>query len=336
MATPTDDDARAIALTADGHLVVAGSTSSVGPSAEANFAVARYGGDGTLDPNFGRGRSCRDRLRSRRPRERYRAAPRRHRRRSRREGELHAFAADRARAVRPDGTLDSAFGGGKRLVGPGIAVDVLEQADTKLLVAGGAIAGEFGPSGAFLRRYDARGVLDATYGVGGGVVVDRYSEYAFAALAFDRSHRAVVVGTAAPSGGFLLARFTKNGDGDAGFGGHGVVQTDFDAGDAGQAVAVGGDGKIVAAGIATSQGSRNRIALARYLPTYCVVPRVTGKLLLDAKRTIARAHCTVGKIRRAYSRTAAKDRVVAQSPAAGARLAESSRVNVTASRGRRG
>jgi uncharacterized delta-60 repeat protein len=45
------DRAQAIALQADGKIVVVGSTSNI----NTNFAIARYTSDGTLDPNFGNG-----------------------------------------------------------------------------------------------------------------------------------------------------------------------------------------------------------------------------------------------------------------------------------------
>ena len=57
--------------------------------------------------------------------------------------------------------------------------------------------------------------------------------------------------------------------------------------------------------------------------------------LASTKRAIAGANCALGPIHRVYSKSVPKDRVIAQTPAAGARLAESSRVNVTVSRGKK-
>jgi beta-lactam-binding protein with PASTA domain len=93
------------------------------------------------------------------------------------------------------------------------------------------------------------------------------------------------------------------------------------------------DGKIVAAG--WSVLGRYRIALARYLPTYCDVPRLARRPLKTATQLLKAAHCTLGKVRRAYSKSVAKDRVVAQTPAAGSRRAENFRVALTVSRGKK-
>ncbi len=65
----------------------------------------------------------------------------------------------------------------------------------------------------------------------------------------------------------------------------------------------------------------------------CRVPRVVGKKLATARTAIRRARCSVGRIRRARSRRA-KGRVVGQSPRAGRRVRDGTRVNLVVSRGR--
>jgi uncharacterized repeat protein (TIGR01451 family) len=52
----------------------------------------------------------------------------------------------------------------------------------------------------------------------------------------------------------------------------------------------------------------------------CSVPNVVGKPLAAAKTAIARGHCRMGKITRAYSKRVRKGRVVSQRPPAGTRL----------------
>jgi uncharacterized delta-60 repeat protein len=190
------------------------------------------------------------------------------------------------------------------------------------------------PFDAFLRRYDANGALDKSYGNSGNAIVDT-AKFRFAALAFDARGRTLAVGDSSPFGDFLVARYTRDGRLESGFGRGGYVETHYGSSDVGLGVAVAPDGKIVAAGTASQEGSRYKIALARYLPSYCLVPRLAGKSLGAAKRAITGAHCALGKIHRAYSRTFPKDHVIAQSPAAGGRLAEDSAVNVTVSRGHR-
>ena len=54
-----------------------------------------------------------------------------------------------------------------------------------------------------------------------------------------------------------------------------------------------------------------------------------------AKRTIARGNCRVGKIRRAYSKTVKKGRVISQKPKFGTVLPGGGKVNLAVSRGTR-
>jgi serine/threonine-protein kinase len=65
------------------------------------------------------------------------------------------------------------------------------------------------------------------------------------------------------------------------------------------------------------------------------VPSVKGKPLAVAKRRIAAAHCRIGRVTRANSKTVRKGRVISQRPRAGRRLLRGSRVNLVVSRGRR-
>ena len=67
----------------------------------------------------------------------------------------------------------------------------------------------------------------------------------------------------------------------------------------------------------------------------CVVPNLRGKTLVGAKRTLVRADCRVGQVRRAFSKVLKKGRVVSQKPWWGAVLAKGGKVNVVVSRGRR-
>ena len=62
---------------------------------------------------------------------------------------------------------------------------------------------------------------------------------------------------------------------------------------------------------------------------------VKTQTLLAAKRTIARANCRVGKIRRAYSKTVKRGRVISQTPRPGTVLPNRGKVSLVVSRGRR-
>lgn len=74
------------------------------------------------------------------------------------------------------------------------------------------------------------------------------------------------------------------------------------------------------------------VAVGAPPPTRCRVPRVIGQTLGKARRTIAGAHCAVGRLR--YTKSVRpKGRVVSQTPRAGRRLARGSPVNLVVSRG---
>jgi hypothetical protein len=66
----------------------------------------------------------------------------------------------------------------------------------------------------------------------------------------------------------------------------------------------------------------------------CKVPKVVGKKLPAAKRAITRAHCSVGRVRKARSRKPS-GRVLSQSPRGGVTRAKGTRVTLVVSRGRR-
>jgi beta-lactam-binding protein with PASTA domain len=63
------------------------------------------------------------------------------------------------------------------------------------------------------------------------------------------------------------------------------------------------------------------------------VPNLRGKTLRAAKRTLVRAQCGVGKIRRAFSKAVKKGRVISQEPRWGAVLPKGGKVNLVVSRG---
>jgi hypothetical protein len=76
-------------------------------------------------------------------------------------------------------------------------------------------------------------------------------------------------------------------------------------------------------------------APVRKVAPRCVVPKVVRKTLRTARRMLVRAHCRVGTVRRARSRSIRRNRVVSQRPRAGRRLRNGTRINLVVSRGRR-
>ena len=70
-------------------------------------------------------------------------------------------------------------------------------------------------------------------------------------------------------------------------------------------------------------------------PAKCVVPNIRGKTLASAKKKLAAAHCRLGKVTTAKSKTVAKGKVLSQSPRAGTKRTAGAKVNVVLSRGKR-
>jgi FG-GAP-like repeat/PASTA domain/FG-GAP repeat len=65
----------------------------------------------------------------------------------------------------------------------------------------------------------------------------------------------------------------------------------------------------------------------------CVVQKVEGAILSAARQTLARAHCRIGSIHRAYSRRVRTGRVISQTPGPYKVLSAGGKVNLVVSRG---
>jgi uncharacterized delta-60 repeat protein len=234
--------AYAIAIQADGKILVAGGTYDVG---NQEPALARYNTDGTLDPTFGD------------------------------DGKVigsGGFAFDIAiqaggkiltsnpvARYNADGTPDSTFGG---LAGSEMAI----QPDGKIVASW--VDGEcFGAGDCdywfVLERSNADGARDSTFGENGEVIGPPVGQPADIAI---QSEGEIVVATGEP-GGFLLVRYLADGTLDTAFGSDGIVFTNFiRCCDQTGALAIQDDGKIVAVGSAGRGNSElGRFAVARYL-----------------------------------------------------------------------
>jgi uncharacterized delta-60 repeat protein len=221
--------ANAVAIQADGMIVVCGT------SGRSNFALARYGTDGTLDPSFGEGGkvagghagagAC------------YALA-------IQTDGKIVAGGGDLSR-YNPDGTLDTTFGP-SGVVGyrPQVAI----QTDGRIVVAD-YIEGLF--------RFDTDGTLDTTFGGDGTVDWGPFTCCSVGAgasnVAVQPDGKIVSAGDITycfPGGegcetSFLLMRHDTDGMLDTSFNGGGISGGSLGLANA---VAIQADGKIVTVG----------------------------------------------------------------------------------------
>jgi len=180
----------------------------VAGDSDANFALARYGSNGSLDPSFGAGGKVITSFGGIDQASAVTLQP---------DGKIvvagqtdTGISIDFALArYMPDGSLDGAFGSGGRVttnftgssddVGSAVAL----QSDGKIVV-GGASNGNFA-----LARYTPGGTLDTAFGTAGTVTTNLGGEDALHALALQPDGAIVAVGESADR--FALARYQAFG-----------------------------------------------------------------------------------------------------------------------------
>ncbi len=144
------------------------------------------------------------------------------------------------------GSPDGSFGTTGQVGLPGMTTGgaVAIQPDGKLLVAGGD------GSDAVVERLTSGGGLDATFSGDGRATVDFGATDVASDVALQPDGKIVIAGTAASGdqSDFGVARLQPNGSLDTTFGDGGVSRVDFEPGDAGNALAIQPDGKIVVGG----------------------------------------------------------------------------------------
>ena len=275
------DIANAVAVQADGKLVVVGETYQNNDFSTEDFVVARYNSDGTLDSTFG----SRGKVRTDFPG--LAAVP------SavviQTDGKivvaggafpLFTFAGN-FELVRynSNGSLDTSFGNGGIVttIFPegSYAFDVALQPDGKIIAAGTVFVdfnpGDQSDTDFALARYNTDGSLDTTFGNGGTVSTDFFGneDDAFSVV-IQADGKIVAVGSANANAtyyDFAAVRYLSNGTIDTTFGVAGKVSTDFGVGgfDRAHSAALQADGSIVAAGFAIStSGISQNYAVARY------------------------------------------------------------------------
>jgi uncharacterized delta-60 repeat protein len=250
------DLARAMALQADGKIVLAGDTSATVVPADQDFAVVRYNTDGSLDTTFGTGGIVMTDFGAQFFEGAFSVAIDSAGRIVAAGGSFN-FTTARDFAVaryNPDGSLDTTFDGDGRVITPlsltnvDIAADVAIQPDNRIVVVG------FANGKMALVRYDTDGSLDTTFG-GTGVVAPSFGGISDEASAVivqpDGKVLAVGVTTVFGNGDFAMVRYNADGTPDASFGSGGLVATDFSPADRLNDVALQADGRIVVIGTAT-------------------------------------------------------------------------------------
>jgi len=275
-----DDFAYAMALQADGKIVLAGRGVFDFGQRQTDFALARYNPDGSLDGSFdGDGIVFTDFFNNSEFGYALAIQP---------DGKLVAagpvgtttstdFGVARYNS---DGSLDVTFGTLGKATVDFTQVDeargVVVQPDGRIVIggylvaaAGGGITVDFG-----LARLNVNGTLDGTFGTGGKVITDFFGRNdLLLGLALQANGKLVAAGSVANAANtdldFALARYNTDGSLDAGFGNGGKVTTPIlNSTDTARAVAIQRDGKIIAAG-ATNAGNGafgvEDFALARYL-----------------------------------------------------------------------
>jgi uncharacterized delta-60 repeat protein len=276
------DNAAAVALQPDGKILLTGMTSAV-----LDTPVVRYNPDGSLDLSFAGdgivtintntapfGGSDAGRALAVQPDGRILVAG--------------ISGSDLALSrINANGSIDASFGGGDGVAVtniPGGTIDFAQgvtlQADGKILVTGRTTVGT--ENQLVLLRHNTDGSLDTTFD-GDGIAIAAVGLNADEGFSVktQADGKIIVSGYSAVAleHSLLVARFNVDGSLDPSFGGDGIVTTDIGPGlggfppalaipgivfEAGQALAIQADGRIVVAGYGPTAAGGTDIAIVRY------------------------------------------------------------------------
>jgi uncharacterized delta-60 repeat protein len=184
---------------------------------------------------------------------------------------------ERSRVKADDGDLDRSFGTDGKVItdfsgGEDEAAAVAIQGDGKIVAVGSTIKTLIGATRDFaLARYNRDGSLDTSFGAGGKVATDFGNADLALAVTIQQDDRIVTAGKAFKNGKsaidtgfcFAVARYNSDGSLDKSFGSGGKVIGDLGEADA---IAIQGDGRIVAAGagLTASEFPTPAFGVARY------------------------------------------------------------------------
>jgi uncharacterized delta-60 repeat protein len=259
--------ASAVALQLDGRIIVSGKSGT-------KTVVTRYLLDGSLDPTFGEGGTARVAGGGGGNGLSVAVAP---------DGDILTISgvggsgqmgADFAVVrLNGDGSLDRSFDGdGVALLDFGGKDEAVAVAagpgDTVVAVGSTSTGASVDHHGFAVGRLRANGSPDATFGRDGRVVFSPSGKEQAFAVALEPEGRIVVAGSVYDSetANFGLVRFRPDGSVDDTFGADGLAVSDFGGAEAVTAVAVAGNGGVVAAGTTGAGQHPSNIAVARYHP----------------------------------------------------------------------
>lgn len=259
-----EDYATALAIQANGKIVVAGNSISSGTSI---IALVRYNADGTSDNSFGtngklttgRGGDTDASSIAIAGSGKIVVAGTVTRKIGDTDNE-HYFGVFRYNS---DGTLDNTFDSdGYTTTDFGTFADdyakaVCLQPDGKIVVMGSVFLG----STPEFARYNTNGSLDNSFGSGGKVISDLSCNPSSAVL--QRDGKIAICGNS--SGTFVIVRYNANGTMDNSFSNDGIATADIDPQntDIGKVLALQQDGKIVVAGYSSDLGYKSNFAVVR-------------------------------------------------------------------------
>ena len=204
-----------VAIQSDGKIVGAGYTYN--GNANQDFAVARYNTDGSLDSSFGNGGKVITTL-TNSDDNAYSVAIQTDGKIVVGGGIYGIFAIALAR-YNPDGSLDSSFGVGGKVITKSsdrgfYAFAITLQTNGKILAAGYAIDSQLGADFAVV-RYNVDGSLDSSFGIGGIVITDFGSSADIAwDVAVQSDGKIVVIGYTYDDNSlydFAIARYSGDG-----------------------------------------------------------------------------------------------------------------------------
>lgn len=253
--------AYAVAVQPDGRIVVAGEVDVSSNSDFSDFLLARYNANGALDPTFNAdGIAITDIVGGTNTARNLALLS---------NGAILASGepigtfngSDHTDIVRYDenGNPDASFGsaGVVTLAGARVGEGLALQSDGKIVLAGSASGTAPALSQFSVRRLNANGTIDASFGEAGTASVSfTTSGDAALAVAIHPDGKILVAGYAGlVNANFGLARFNSNGTLDTSFANGGKITVDFSGGaDIAESVAVQPNGRIVLGGLANGNG----------------------------------------------------------------------------------